>query len=93
MISKEREAEIVRLYHAEKWPVGTIATQLGLHHVTVQRVLAQAGLSPKSVMPRPSLVDPYLPFITEVLAKYPRLAASRVYQMVRELTHFSRGGI
>jgi DNA-binding IclR family transcriptional regulator len=47
MISREREAEVLRLFHAEKWPVGTIATQLGLHHTTVQRVLVQAGLTPK----------------------------------------------
>jgi hypothetical protein len=26
MISKETEAEIVRLFHGEKWPIGTIAT-------------------------------------------------------------------
>lgn len=84
MIGKEREAEILRLHHAEKWRVGTIATQLGLHHTTVQRVLAQAGLSPKAVAPRVSLADPYLDFIREVLAKYPRLPASRVYQMVRD---------
>src|SRR6476659_3849506 len=84
MIGKEREAEILRLHHAEKWRVGTIATQLGLHHTTVQRVLARSGLSPKSVAPRPALADPYMDFIRDVLAKYPRLAASRVYQMVRE---------
>jgi len=30
MISKETEAEIVRLYHGERWPIGTIAGQLGL---------------------------------------------------------------
>jgi transposase len=84
MISKEREAEIRRLHHAEKWRVGTIAAQLGLHHTTVQRVLVQSGLSPKSVMPRVSLADPYLGFIVEVLTKFPRLPASRVYQMVRE---------
>jgi hypothetical protein len=35
MISKETEAEIARLYHGEKWPIGTIAGQLGLHHTTV----------------------------------------------------------
>ena len=52
MISKDREAEILRLYHAEKWRVGTIATQLGLHHTTVQRVLAHAGLGPRIVSPR-----------------------------------------
>ena len=84
MISREREAEVLRLFHAEKWPVGTIATQLGLHHTTVQRVLAQAGLTPKAVITRPTIADPYLPFITEMLTKYPKLAASRVYQMVRE---------
>lgn len=84
MISQERTAEILRLFHAEKWPVGTIATQLGLHHTTVQRVLVQAGLAPKAVITRPSMVDPYMPFITETLTKYPKLSASRVYQMVRE---------
>ena len=41
MIPKETEAEIVRLYHGEKWPIGTIATELGVHHTTVQRVLRQ----------------------------------------------------
>lgn len=53
MISKEREADILRLFHAEKWRVGTIATQLGLHHTTVQRVLAQTGLGSKEICPRP----------------------------------------
>jgi transposase len=84
MIAKEREAEILRLFHVEKWRVGTIAAQLGIHHSTVHRVLAQAGLAPARVITRPSIVDPYLPFITEVLTKYPRLTASRVYHMVRE---------
>ena len=43
-ISKEQEAQILRFYHVEKWRVGTIARQLGLHHGTVDRVLSQAGL-------------------------------------------------
>ncbi len=84
MISKDREAEILRLYHAEKWLVGTIASQLGLHHTTVQRVLAHDGLDPKVVSPRPSQVDPYVSFIVETLKKYPRLRASRLFHMVRE---------
>jgi transposase len=84
MISKQREAEILRLYHAEKWPIGTIASQLRLHHTTVQRVLAHAGLAPKVSSPRGSIADPYVPFILEVLTKYPRLHASRLFQMVRE---------
>jgi IS30 family transposase len=51
VISKEKEAEILRLYHAEKWVVGTIATQLAVHHTTVQRVLGQSGVDPKVVAP------------------------------------------
>jgi transposase len=84
MIDKATEAEILRLFHAEKWRIGTIAAQVGVHHSTVQRVLAQAGLEPALVSPRSSRVDPYLPFITETLEKYPRLCASRLFQMVRE---------
>ena len=84
MISAEREAEVVRLHHAEKWPVGTIAKQLGLHHTTVQRVLDEQGAAPKSVHPRPSIADPFVGFMVETLTKYPRLRASRLYQMVRE---------
>ena len=82
-IPTEREADILRLYHAEKWRVGTIATQLGLHHVTVLRVLHQASDLAATLTARPSIVDPYLPFIVETLEKYPRLPASRLFQMVK----------
>jgi transposase len=84
MISKETEAEIVRLYHGEKWPIGTIASQLGLHHTTVQRVLRQLGVDAKVVAPRPSMADAYIPFVLEQLEKYPTLRASRLYTMVKE---------
>lgn len=84
MIGADTEAEILRLHHAEKWPVGTIAEQLGVHHTTVQRVLQQTGVEAKLVVPRPSLVDPFVPFIVEQLEKYPRLCASRLFEMVKE---------
>jgi hypothetical protein len=45
-ISKEQQAQILRFHHAEKWRVGTIARQLGLHHARADRVVSQAGLSP-----------------------------------------------
>ncbi|HQX26225.1 MAG TPA: helix-turn-helix domain-containing protein, partial [Pseudomonadota bacterium] len=41
-LSPEHEAQILRYYHAERWRIGTIAAQLGLHRDTVARVLAQA---------------------------------------------------
>lgn len=83
-LSPEQEAQILRYYHAERWRIGTIATQLGLHRDTVARVLTQAGLPPIGPVPRPSAIDPYLPFIGETLAQFPRLTAARLYGMVRE---------
>jgi len=84
MIPKETEARILRYHHVEKWPVGTIAKQVGVHHDTVQRVLGQAGLPVIKKVNRPSMVDPYLPFITKTLEEFPKLQASRLFHMVRE---------
>ena len=84
MIPRALEAEILRLYHTEHWPVGTLATQLRVHHSTVRRVLAQAGVPVVPKLVRPSLIEPYRVFMVETLAKYPTLRASRLYQMVRE---------
>ena len=82
-ISKEQEGKILRYYHVEQWRVGTISRQLGVHHTTVERVLAQAGLPRPGEGQRSSLIDDYLPFIKETLEKYPKLPASRVYSMVK----------
>jgi transposase len=84
MIPPGLEAEILRLYHAEKWPIGTLAAQLGVHHTTVRRVLAQAGLPAGKRSVRPSMADAFLPFIVETLEKYPKLCASRLYEMVKQ---------
>lgn len=83
MIPRALEAEILRLHHTEGWPIGTIARQLRVHHGTVRRVLAAAGvpMAPRPV--RASIVEPYLAFITETLTQYPTLRASRLYAMVR----------
>src|SRR5213593_1900657 len=84
MIPRALEAEILRLHHTEHWPIGTIAAQLRVHHATVRRVLAQAGIPAAQQTVRASMVEPYLAFIAETLAKYPTLRASRLYTMVRE---------
>ena len=44
-IPPDLEAQILRYHHVEKWRVGTIARQLHVHHGTVLRVQAQAGLA------------------------------------------------
>ena len=83
-IPPDLEAQILRYYHAEKWRINTIARQLHVHHGTVARVLAQAGLPRGAQVRRLSQVLPYLPFIEQTLEKFPTLTASRVYAMVRE---------
>jgi transposase len=83
-ISPDVSAQILRLYHAERWRVGTIARQLHVHRDTVRRVLAQAGMPALSSPLRPSRVDPYRVFILATLAKFPTLTAARLYVMVHE---------
>ncbi len=83
MISEELEARILRLYHVEHWRIGTIASQEGVHHTTVERVLARAGL-PRAEPARRSIIDPYRDLLRDTLAVYPTLPASRLYEMVKE---------
>ena len=75
------EAEIRRLFYAEHFRVGTIATQLGVHHDVVRRVvgvLAPGRMPP----PRPSMVLPFAGFIDDTLRQYPRLCSTRLFDML-----------
>ena len=83
MIPAHIEERIVRLHFVEKWPVGTIAKQVGVHHSTVKRVLRSKGV-PVALTARPSMVEPFLPFIRETLEAYPKLPSSRLHEMVVE---------
>ena len=81
MIDVKLRAEIRRLFFAEHWKVGTIARQLDVHHETVRRAInADSFVRRGSV--RPSLLDPYKPFIADVLDKHPRLRATRIHDML-----------
>jgi transposase len=81
-VSTEQEVEIRRLYYAEHWKVGTIASQLSVHADVVRRVLGLLEHEPGGAE-RPRLVEPYEDFILETLHSYPRLRATRLYDMVR----------
>ena len=81
-IDEATRAEILRLFRVEGWPVGTIARQLGLHHSTVTRALQTDPTAAQDRPPRPKMIDPFLPFVTQTLARWPDLCASRLYQMV-----------
>jgi len=83
-IDKETEIRIIRYHFVEQWRVGTIATQLGIHHSVVDRVLSQAGMPKVERSPRTSIIDPYLPFIVATLKKFPTLTAARLYEMAKQ---------
>ena len=74
---------MLRLHHVEGWPVGTIADQLRRHHDTVERVLTHGGIPVVKRAARTRKVDPFVPFLEQTLAKYPRLRASRLWSMVK----------
>jgi transposase len=83
MITPEQHAEIRRLYFGEHWKVGTIVTQLGVHPDTVQGALARDTRTVRRGTCRRSILDPYLPFIRDTLAQYPRLCSTRLDAMLR----------
>ena len=84
MITPAQRAEIRRLYYSEHWKLGTIATQLGLHRETVRAAVEREPGAGRPALYRPSALDPYLPFIRDTLAQYPRLRATRIHEMVRQ---------
>lgn len=84
MLDAETSAEIRRLYYAEHWKIGTIATAKGVHPDAVRVALSDPGMHGESRVARTKITDAYLPFIRETLEKYPRLRATRLYQMLRE---------
>ncbi len=90
-ISAELQAQILRYHHVEKWRANTIAHQLGVHHHTVQSVLARSGLVPHGPRNRPSQIDAYLPFILETLEAFPTLTAARLHAMVCERGYRGNG--
>jgi transposase len=83
-VSREVEAEIARLFHAEHWRVGTIATQLGVHPDVVRRVIRGQDKKPRADPAPPSAVAPYVDFIRETLSRYPKLCSTRLGDMLRE---------
>ncbi|MEM9692223.1 MAG: hypothetical protein AAGA56_06750 [Myxococcota bacterium] len=82
MIDPKLKTEIRRLYFAEDWKVGTIATELGIHHDTVRRAIILDRFVRRGVV-RPSQLDPYKAFIQQTLEQHPRLRATRLHEMVK----------
>jgi transposase len=83
MITPEQHAEVRRLYYGEHWKVGTIAAALGVHHDTVRAAIAHDTQGLQRGTCRATMLDPFLPFIRDTLAQYPRLRATRLFEMVK----------
>src|SRR5262249_22280984 len=77
--------KIRHLYFAEHWKIGTIASELGLHHATVPGALnLTVSIFKRARQERPKqLIDPYLEFVQQTLKSYRRLRATRIFQMIR----------
>jgi transposase len=83
MISGEQRAEIRRLFYAEHWKVGTIAAALGVHPEAVRLAIEIERLGSRTARLGVSQLDPYVPFVRDTLARYPRLRATRLFEMLR----------
>ena len=84
MITPETRAEIKRLFHAEHLTCHAIAKHLAVHHLTVRNVLKKDSVISGQKVPVTKMIDPYMSFIEDRLAKYPRLRATRLLQMLQD---------
>ena len=83
MISAETRAQIRQWFFAEHWKIGTIAQVLRIHPDTVRHAIESDRFHRAQTLCA-CVTDPYLPFIRQTLDQYPRLRATRIYQMIRD---------
>lgn len=81
-ISSEQRATIRRLFYAEHWKVGTIAAEMELAADTVKRAILTDAFVSNGANARSTLLDPYKPMVAMTLEQYPRLRATRLYDML-----------
>ena len=83
MIDAAQRAHIRRLFYAEHWRIGTIASELGVHHDTVRLAVEADRFATTGTQIRPTLLDPYKPLVGKILEDHPKLRATRIFEMVR----------
>jgi len=83
MLNQETQTQIRHLFYAEHWKIGTIAQQLGVHPDAVRHAVQTDSFHRQPSL-RPCLTDPYVEFVRATLQQYPRLRATRIFQMVRD---------
>ncbi len=83
MIAAETVARIRRLFYVEHWKIGTIASNLQIHPDAVRNALETDRFNRARAL-RVTIADPFIRFIQETLTAYPRLRATRIYEMLRQ---------
>ena len=73
------------LLHRVGWKIGTIAAELGIHHDTVRRAIGTESFAAATKQQaRARLTEPYEEFVRQILKQYPKLRATRIFEMVRQ---------
>lgn len=84
MIPEELRSRMRRLFFAEHWKIGTIATELGVHRDTVALAVETSRFATTRFRSKAQLLDPYRDFVRATLEEYPRLRATRLLEMIRD---------
>lgn len=92
MLTPEIQSEMLALYFAEKKSVRSIALQFGVARATVRKVLKrrQVNLSIQTGK-KGSILDPYKPYILELLKKDPEIKCPAILNQIRDQGYM--GGI
>ncbi len=80
-MSADEISQARRLFYGEHWKIGTIAAHLGRHPDAIRRAINSNTFNRKGREVQ-RLIDPYLDFVKETLCSYPRLRATRIYEML-----------
>jgi len=81
MMTPEEITEVKRLFYGEHWKIGTISTFLYRHPDAIKRAVnVESFLRKGRTVARK--IDPFVEFIESVLKDYPRLRATRIYEMI-----------
>lgn len=81
MMSPMEIVEAKRLFYGEHWKIGTIATHLCRHYDAIKRAV-QVETFHRKERTLACKTDLYLEFIESTLKQYPRLRATRIYEMI-----------
>jgi transposase len=99
--SREELEHLLVTMHTDGWSIRGLARHFSLSRNTVRRILHRHQKErdeghdmlkgQKMGTPRKSKLDPFIPLIKELLEKFPRISAQRIFEEIREAGY--EGGI